>query len=817
MIYPKKFEHIIGFSTIREEISKRCMGTLGQHYCGLMHFSTSLSEVSRWLGETNEFLSVLQSRREFPLNYFFDMRKPLRAISAPGSHMSEQELFDLLRSLRTVSEIISFFRRDDGQSPLYPNLTKLTAPLNDFPEVTRLITSVLDNNGYIKDNASPLLFELKSAIARATASINTIMRRVVAQAKQSGILDKDTSPSVRDGRLVIPVPPAHKRKIRGIVHDESASGKTVFIEPEEIVEANNHIREAEAEVKREILRILTEVTDGIRPHADELLEVYSVLGQIDFIRAKALFAADVDAQMPHLHKQPGVEWYGAVHPVLLLSLRQQGKQVVPLNIELSAEKQRIIIISGPNAGGKSVCLKTVGVVQYMAQCGVLPTVRDNSHIGIFKDIFADIGDQQSIEDDLSTYSSHLTNMKLLITRGGKDSLLLIDEFGSGTEPQIGGAIAQAILEQLNTAKMWGVITTHYQNLKHYADETEGIVNGAMLYDRQHMTPLFQLSIGYPGSSFAIEIARKIGLPKAVIDYASDIVGSDYINMDKYLLDIVRDRRYWEKKRHEVHLQEKRLNEVAERYNEQVDKLRTERRDIIGKAREEAKHLLDESRSQIEHVIGEIRQAQAEKERTREMRQQLEDFKKRIAEQNEPLHEPRLKKLATHGKNKKQTQKSEASTETLRPLKPGDFVTLKGSETVGTIMEIDGKWALVAFGALKTRAELSRLEHTLKKPNKQPKPTVTHATAQSIRERQLAFHPELDVRGMRGIDAVQAVTYFIDDAQQFDYKRVRILHGTGTGALREVIRQYLNTVPGVVNYHDEHVQFGGAGITIVNLE
>lgn len=815
MIYPKQYEHIIGFSSIREEINSRCISTLGQHYCSEMRFSSRFDDVQRWLNQTNEFLAILQSRKEFPLNFFFDMRAAIKAIMAPGAHLSEQELFNLQRSLLTVGEIIAFFSREE-QSP-YPHLKQLTASLQSFPDISRSIAAVLDKNGYIKDNASPLLQELRAAIAKATASISTIMRRVMGVAKQHGYIDSDTSPSVRDGRLVIPVPPAHKRKIRGIVHDESATGKTVFIEPEEIVEANNSIREAEAEVKREIIRILTRVTDEIRPFAHDLLDTYATLGKIDFIRAKALFALDVDAQMPQLHNEPSLEWYGATHPVLLLTLRQQGKKVVPLNIELNP-KQRIIIISGPNAGGKSVCLKTVGVVQYMAQCGVLPTVRDNSHIGLFKDIMADIGDQQSIEDDLSTYSSHLTNMKMFITRGNRQTLLLIDEFGSGTEPQIGGAIAQAILEQLNRAKIWGVITTHYQNLKHYADEADGIVNGAMLYDRQHMTPLFQLSIGYPGSSFAIEIARKIGLPKEVIDYACDIVGSDYINIDKYLLDIVRDRKYWENKRHQIHIKEKKLDEVIDRYNENVDKLRGERREIISRAREEAKSILEGSNAKIEQVVSEIRKAQAEKERTKLMRQQLEEFKKRIADEKD-APEPSLKKIPKRkgsGSVKEAASSGDVSA-TMRPLQAGDFVVIKGSTTVGTIESCDGKWATVAFGSIRTKTELSKLERTLKQPHRQVAPSITHATSQQIRDRQLAFRPEIDVRGLRADDAVQAVTYFIDDALQFDQKRVRILHGTGTGALREAIRQYLNTVDGVQSYHDEHVQFGGAGITIVNLD
>lgn len=822
MIYPENFESKIGFTTVRKEINSRCVSTLGQHCCEQMRFSTRLDEVKLWLNQTNEFLSILQSKREFPLNYFFDMRSTLKAIAVPGSHLSEQSLFDLQRSLMTVSKIGRFFERssEEGTHP-YPNLSRLAKTMQSFPDIIAETSRILDKNGNIKDNASPLLQDLRRAIASATASINGLLRKVINAGREAGYLDKDTTPSVRDGRLVIPVSPMHKRKLRGIVHDESATGRTIFIEPEEVVETNNRIREAEAEVKREIVRILTEVTNMIRPHAEELLATYRVLGLIDFIRAKAVFAQDVDGQLPHVEKDPHVELYHAVHPALLLSLREQGKEVVPLNIELNHD-QRILLISGPNAGGKSVCLKTVGVVQYMMQCGVLPTVYYNSHMGMFGSIFIDIGDQQSIEDDLSTYSSHLQNMKTFLLRGDKRSLVLIDEFGSGTEPQIGGAIAQAILDQLNKNHVMGVITTHYQNLKHFADETAGIVNGAMLYDRQLMKPLFQLSIGYPGSSFAIEIARKTGIPRDVIDKASEIVGSDYINMDRYLLDIVRDRKYWESKRYDIHQKEKKLNAIAEQYNERLEKLNAEYKAILKEARSEALDIIAKSNSQVERTIKDIKQVQAEKEKTRLVRQQLEDFKSRLAQEDDQETLKEIKPLRPVGKppKKEKAKKSHIvkKDDKSRPLQAGDSVLLKGgTSTVGTVISLDEKYAVVAFGSLKTRVETSRLERTMRKAEVREKPSITKSTADDIRERQLHFKPDIDVRGMRADEAVQAVTYFIDDAIQFSYKTLRILHGTGTGALREAIRQYLNTVAGVKNYHDEHVQLGGAGITVVNLE
>ncbi len=819
MIYPENFENRIGFDVVRREIEKRCISPLGITCCRDMHFSGNINEVTVWLNQTNEFLAIEQAKKEFPLNHFFDLRSPLKTIGAPGSWISAENLFNLQRSLTTIGDIIAFFKPDgEGNSP-YPNLEKLTSGMQCFPEIISEANRILDKFGNVKDNASPLLRELRSIVASTTAGINGIMRRIIGQGKQNGILDSDTTPSVRDGRLVLPVSPMNKRKLKGIVHDESASGKTVFIEPEEIVEANNKIRETESEIKREIIRILVEVTDLIRPHVAELLDTYAVLGEIDFIRAKAGFALDVDAHLPHLHKQPLLEWYHAQHPALFLSLKGQGKNVVPLNIELN-NTNRILIISGPNAGGKSVCLKTVGVVQYMMQCGVLPTLYDNSHMGMFKSIFIDIGDQQSIEDDLSTYSSHLQNMKMFLSRGDKNSIILIDEFGSGTEPQIGAAIAQAILEQLNKRQMYGVITTHYQNLKHFADDTEGLINGAMLYDRQKMQPLFQLSIGYPGSSFAIEIARKIGLPQDVIDHAGELVGSDYINMDKYLLDIVRDRKYWENKRYDIHQKEKKLDKIAADYNERLEKISQEHKIIIKEAKNEALDLLKQSNAQIERTIRAIKETQADKEKTRKMRQQLNDFKQRISEADEGPGEQQLKRLQPNKAIKPQKKgKTSTPQETKdRPLQAGDNVVLKGSNSVGNILSIDGKCAIVAFGNLKTKVKTDKLERTLRQ-GKAVKETasMSRSTSDEIRSRQLHFKPEIDVRGMRGDEAIQAITYFIDDAIQFNQKRVRILHGTGTGILKTLIRQYLNAVRGVKSYRDEHVQLGGAGITVVDFE
>jgi len=686
------------------------------------------------------------------------------------------------------------------------------------------------------------------------------------------LLQKDASPTLRDGRLVIPVAPAMKRKIRGIVHDESDTGRTVFIEPAEVVEANNRIRELESEERKEIHRILMEFTDTVRPEVEDILASYEFLAQIDFIRAKAKFAIIIDGKEPRMENKQVLDWAIAVHPLLKLRFEAKSKlgmrneelgidtnssaehstphssflipnSVVPLDITLT-QKQRILIISGPNAGGKSVCLKTVGLLQYMFQCGMPVPVAQSSIFGIFKSIFIDIGDEQSLENDLSTYSSHLLNMKNMMKHCDGTSLILIDEFGGGTEPQIGGAMAEAMLKVFNKKRAFGVITTHYQNLKHYAQETDGIVNGAMLYDRQLMQPLFQLSIGNPGSSFAIEIARKTGIPDEVIKDASEIVGKDYINSDKYLQDIVRDKRYWEQKRQSIHQHEKQMEQTIQRYEEDIQKLHDERKVIIAHAKEEAEQMLRESNAKIEQTIKDIKEAQAEKERTRMIRQDLADFKQDIREidpdiadekirrQMEKLMRRREKKkkketlpspsleggsgILANGKTDEQGNRLSPSGET--GMGSGSYVRLKGQTTVGQIQKISGNEATVIFGHITTNVKLNRLEPA-EPPKKEKNVAATFVSVQTrdeIRNTTLNFKEQLDVRGMRGDEAIQAVTYFIDDALVARASRVKILHGTGTGALKTVIRQYLNTMPPVADFYDEDIRFGGAGITIVEL-
>lgn len=815
MIYPKSFENKIGFDSFREFVIARCLTTTGKQMLESASFSSDFDTVDLWIRQVNEMVRILSDGIDLPFDSFDDISEALNSARVEGAYLTESELFSLLKVLNISANVFRFFSSDEDGNIRWPSLSVAVKNLASFPSIVSTINRILDKYGNIKDTASPRLRELRIRLHAVSSSINSSLRKILNSARECGFIDKDVTPSVRDGRLVIPVLPMYKRKIPGIVHDESATGKTVYIEPAEIVEANNNIRELESEIRREIIRILIEATSVIRPEIDSICASISILGYVDFVRAKAKTAIDLDAHMPHIHHEPLIEWYHAEHPVLKLALCEQGKTVVPLNLQLSGEN-RILLISGPNAGGKSVTLKTVGINQYMLQCGFLPLVHENSHFGIFDDMFIDIGDQQSIEDDLSTYSSHLLNMKRFMENAQHTSLILIDEFGGGTEPQIGGALAQAILHNLNYKKVYAVITTHYSNLKHFADTEQGIMNGAMLYDRQLMQPLFQLSIGYPGSSFALEIAKKIGLPQSVISEATEIVGADYVNLDRYVLDIARDRRYWDNKRQQIRMKEKKLSEVLDKYSEDLDALKQQRKEILVRAKNQASDILASANATIERTVHEIKKANAEREKTKEIRKQLDEFKHRLVKDEEA--DSQIEKFNKSIRRNQNAKKIERSNDTNVDLSVGDNVTLDDSNSVGTIISINGKNSIVAFGALRTTVALSRLHKTLKKPSELKNSSASARVAgEQARERQLNFKPEIDVRGMRSDEALQAVTYFIDDAIRFSVSRVRILHGTGNGILRHNIREYLDTLPGVISFKDEHVQFGGAGITVVDLD
>ena len=831
MIYPQNFEQKIGFDQIRQLLKDKCLSTLGEERVNEMNFSDHFEEVDELLNQVAEFVRIIQEEDNFPDQFFFDVRPSLKRIRIEGMYMDEQELFDLRRSLETIRDIVRFLQRNDEEESdcPYPSLKKLAGDITVFPQLITKIDGILNKYGKIKDNASTELSRIRRELANTMGSISRSLNSILRNAQSEGYVDKDVAPTMRDGRLVIPVAPGLKRKIKGIVHDESASGKTVFIEPAEVVEANNRIRELEGDERREIIRILTEFSNTLRPSIPEILQSYEFLAEIDFIRAKSHFAIQTNSIKPSLENEQLLDWTMAVHPLLQLSLAKHGKKVVPLDIELNL-KRRILIISGPNAGGKSVCLKTVGLLQYMLQCGMLVPMHERSHVGLFGSIFIDIGDEQSIEDDLSTYSSHLTNMKIMMKNCNERSLILIDEFGGGTEPQIGGAIAEAVLKRFNIKGTFGVITTHYHNLKHFAEDHEGVVNGAMLYDRHLMQALFQLQIGNPGSSFAVEIARKIGLPEDVIADASEIVGSEYINADKYLQDIVRDKRYWEGKRQTIRQREKHMEETIARYQAEMEELQKSRKEIIRQAKEEAERLLQESNARIENTIRTIKEAQAEKEKTRLVRQELADFRESIdnltsKEQEDKIARKmeKLKEKQNRKKEKKQNgtkeQPAVQQTPKATPITEGCPVRIKGQSSVGEVLEINGKNAVVAFGSIKTTVKTERLERSNAIPQKQESAKssfVSNQTQDSMYEKKLNFKQDIDVRGMRGDEALQAVTYFVDDAILVGMSRVRILHGTGTGILRTLIRQYLQTIPGVRHFADEHIQLGGAGITVVDL-
>ena len=841
MIYPSNFENKIQFSEIRSLLKGYCLCQLGKDKVDEMAFSGDVAVINTMLRQTREFRRLQEESDDFPLQFFFDMRESVKRIRLEGTHLEENEIFDLRRSLETIAAIVRFLDRGSDEGVYdYPTLHELTDGVLTFPEILRRIDQILDKYGKVKDSASPALADIRMQLHKAEGSVSRTLYSILRAAQSEGLVDKDVTPTVRDGRLVVPIAPGLKRKIKGIVHDESSTGKTVFVEPTEVVEANNRIRELEAEERREVVRILVDFTKLVRPYVNEIFYAYLLLAEIDFIRARAEFAVLVGGIEPEVQAAPVIDWISSRHPLLWLALKKQDKPVVPLDITLTRDRH-ILIISGPNAGGKSVCLKTVGLLQYMLQCGLSVPMSERSTVGVFKNLMIDIGDEQSIENDLSTYSSHLLNMKNMMRQANDGTLLLIDEFGTGTEPQIGGAMAEAVLNQFVKKQAWGVITTHYQNLKHYADSHDGIANGAMLYDRHEMRPLFQLAIGQPGSSFAIEIARKTGIPEEVIKEASEMVGSDYIQSDKYLQDIVRDKRYWENKRQNVHQREKELERTVARYEKEIADLEQSRKDILRKAKEQAEELLKESNKKIENAIREIRESQAEKEETKRIREELNEFKAGVSEIDSKANDDLIAKKIRQIQERKERHKkhkdekaererqaaaklreaaSKAAKKEGRNLEVGDSVKIRGLSTVGKIESMDGKNATVIFGGMRTKMPASRLEYVdmaeAKKEDVAPVFNVSRETRETIDNRKLNFHQDLDVRGMRGDEALNAVMYFIDDACLVGMSRVRILHGKGNGILRQLIRQYLATVPSVTSFRDEHVQFGGAGITVVDI-
>lgn len=848
MVYPQNIEDKLGFGKVRDMVRGATLCPLGARRVDDMQFLTDRRALQHELSLLDEMKRLIeQAAQPLPTDCFFDLTPALKRVRVAGTFMETDELYDLMRSLRTIEALVRYLNPKPGEEvrtadasqggvaaqdfvARFPLLHGMAQGVVTFPDIVRKIDQTLTPTGEIRDNASPQLAEIRREMQRNLSSIGRLLNGILRNAQAEGYVDKDTTPTMRDGRLVIPIPPSSKRRLRGIVHDESATGKTLYVEPAEVVEANNRIRELEGEERQEIIRILSSIANLIRPDIDNLLESYDFLGEIDFLRAKVRFAHEIDGIVPRLSEQNITDWVQARHPLLYLRYKQLDRTVVPLDILLDHKKQRIVLISGPNAGGKSVCLETLGLVQYMLQHGLPVPMKDNSEVAVFDHIFIDIGDEQSIDNDLSTYSSHLQNMKFMLRNahgyrrahgeftGSGGTLVLVDEFGSGTEPQIGGAIAQAILSKLNEQQVNGVITTHFTNLKLFADETPGIVNGAMLYDRGEMRPLFRLEVGRPGSSFALEIAHKIGLPRDVIDNAKEIVGSDYVNMDKYLQDISRDKRYWEQKRQKVHQQEKELEQKSQEYDEKTRELKTKRQEVMQQARDEANQLMQQANARIEKTIRDIKQAQAEKEATRKIREEHELFKQKRLQEPKPVVPPSV--------IEQQGDPNAVAVSASDALQPGDYVRLKGQQTVGEVLSVNGRQVQVAFGMIKSMVDFARLEKVSRNQLKKEQNYTngmgallkdSETPVEVMSSRRSSFKQQLDVRGMRADEALQAVMYYMDDAILLSVSQVRILHGTGTGALRQAIRQYLSTLPGIKDFHDEHVQFGGSGITVVELD
>lgn len=813
MLYPQNIEQKIDFQVIRDGLKGCCMSSLGKERVDAMQWLTHYPTVRDLLARVREMMALLTDPAlAFPHGEIYDLREALARIRIEGLFMDETELFSLRKMLDYAGQLERFFATlDRVKYPLLSNSSQSERPIsnNFINSVCHAIDKIIDRYGKMRDNASPELARLRKEISASQGSVSRALNAILRQAQAEGILDKDAAPTMREGRLVLPVPPAYKRKIGGIVHDESATGKTVFIEPQQVVEANNRIRELEGEERRERMRILMAITADIRPQVPQILETETYLGEVDFLRAKALFAIDMHAIVPEINKKPMIDWREAYHPVLLLNFRRQGKTVIPLTIRLSNSEasnsptgrpiggtpsnNRILVISGPNAGGKSVCLKTVAMLQYMLQCGLPVPMSEASQMGFFKQLLIDIGDEQSIEDDLSTYSSHLRNMKHFVRYADAQTLLLIDEFGTGTEPMIGGAIAEAVLSQLNEQHAFGVITTHYGNLKHLAERTEGIINGAMLYDRGQLKPLFQLSIGQAGSSFAVEIARQIGLPETIIQRATDIVGEEHIDYDKQLQDIARDKRYWENKRQNIRQKEKHLEEKIAHYEEQMAGIKAKKRAILEEANAEAADLLRKSNATIERTIREIKEAKAEKKATQAARQKVENLKSKVnasatSQQREAINvKPINASEASH------TTRAKRADKVLRDLSDLKILT-------------------------KNPAKLIQESNT-------PKPKmVSSNVADELRKKKLSFQRELDIRGLRADEALEVLIAYVDDALMVNAEQVTILHGTGTGALKQVVRDYLSErqksmrrlKSGDISFHDGDPDRGGAGITIIEL-
>ena len=829
MIYPANFEQRIGFDRIREQVMSLCSMQSAREVIASEGFSTARREVEERLVLADEMRVVISMEYGADIGEQEDIAAIVDKIAVEGSYITEMEAATLLRSLKSASSIVEFIlSRKEG---LYPNLRRITRGVGTYPDLQRAIERVVDEKGEVRSSASPELQDIRRAIREHEGMVAKRLQQVLQRAKASGIVEADAMLSIRDGHAVIPVSAANKRKIAGFIHDESATGRTFYVEPVEVVELNNELKELEYAEKREIVRILTELTAVLRLDVEGLARIEEYLTRMDALRAKARWALENGAARPIISTEGRLLLRQARHPLLQQTLRAQRKEIVPLDMELNAER-RILVISGPNAGGKSVCLKTTGLLQYMVQCGFLVPALENSEFPLFRSLMIDIGDQQSLENDLSTYSSHLVNMKAMLQEASEHTLILIDEFGSGTEPTIGGAISESILEHFVECRSYGVITTHYANIKYFASRNEGVANGAMSFDVKNIQPLFSLEMGKPGSSFAIEVARKIGLPEAIVRKAMDKAGEDHINLEKQLREIARDKRYWAEKRDRIRQTDRKVEQLEQTYTDRLQDIKEERRRILESARKEAEELITNANRTIENTIRTIRESQAEKELTRLARKELVTFAEGVDNSDKSADERIEREMERLARRRERREKRAEEREqnggvVVKPqpepkpqvIEVGSKVKLEGQATPGVVQQIKGKKAQVAFGQMIVMVELSRLSVVSSSEYRAATRPTTARTVVSvdIRERKLNFRDTIDVRGMRAVEALEAVEDLVDDALMVGVSTVTILHGKGTGALKEEIRRYLRTVRDVATVADDHADRGGAGITIVTFK
>ena len=829
-----KIEQKLGFEKIKEQLVLRCSTNYAKERVRGEKVSHNARTIGKRLSLTDEMRLICMFESSFPQSGFIDSIEFLKPLEVEYSSITLENMNRLYTFVENLKGVLNFFRSCKEGS--YLNLKAMAEPITFFPEISRRIEAIVDRFGEVRDNASMELYNIRKSLREKEGSISRKIQAILRKAQEEGLADEEASVSVRDGRLLIPVSAANKRKLPGFVYDESATGKTVFIEPMEVVELNNQVRELMFAQQREILRILREFSDFLRPYLPELLDGAKFIGEIDFIRAKALVALQMEAGKPIISEDETMKIVKGRHPILEATLKKEKKQIVPLNLTLTPDKH-ILIISGPNAGGKSVCLKTVGMLQYMFQWGLLVPASEVSEFRIFDDIFIDIGDEQSIENDLSTYSSHLTNMKEVLQKATDNSLVLIDEFGTGTEPTAGGAIALAILENIELKGVFGVITTHYTNLKFYAEKVNGAINGAMLFDVANIQPLYKLEVGLPGNSFAFELARKIGLPEHIIRVAEENAGTGYVDMEKQLRKISRNRRALDEKLARIKNTDKTLENITVKYEKELTDIQAVKKQLLAEAKKEAQMIIEQANKKVEATIKEIKEAQAEKERTKAARKELEEFNRILEQENRSESdlkiEAKMNKLLERKKKKEERlQKQGQKGSTLQPqqvvaaqpvkreLKVGDKVKIKGGDLIGEVMQVGGAWVNVAVGSIISKVQKLNVEHISNNEfnnavKNLPKQMSSHS--ESISQRKLDFKPNIDIRGERLMEALEIVSRFIDDALMVGIGEVKILHGKGNGILKEEIRKYLKTVPGVISCKDEDVQFGGSGITVVKLD